>query len=526
MTRFAFILFAIFLISPALQAARPPMITLPAMSKAGGSVEAIYMLNGDIISGKFVKFDPKTGLIWEAAGIKPALQIDPAGIDRVTFKGQAPAKAPQSRILLNSGNELTGKIEIVDADKVVINSWYAGRLEFKRTAIKAIIPARGGSEQVTFNGPKSEKDWVFSTAKNAGGKKGVLNNFIPPKAIPGNLPKKNVPGGMFQFKANSFESTGSGAMVGREVEFPDKSITEFDLDWKTPTGRSSAYFNLNVNFFSDNLKSGSNGNSYSLKLSQTGASLSRHEMQDGEPVSNRLGSNARVNLTGIGSRARFSFRVDRKKRTFILFINGQKICNWKDKGEFAGKGAGLVFTSRASYPVRISNISIKQWDGSLPVSFKDTLGSPKEDFLRLANDDTMSGSVISIRENIIHLKTISFGDVNVPLNRTGLIQFAGNNAPINEKLPKGVVTAKLKGYGSLTFSLKSWKDGKLEVESPDFGTATIDGSIVESITFNQNKKRASGDNGTLSKKELKKQLRDKEKGNIAPVPQRFPRPNK
>jgi len=88
------------------------------------------------------------------------------------------------------------------------------------------------------------------------------------------------------------------------------------------------------------------------------------------------------------------------------------------------------------------------------------------------------------------------------------------------------VNAKLKGYGSLTFSLKSWKDGKLEVESPDFGTATIDGTIVESITFNQNKKRASGDNGTLSKKELKKQLRDKEKGNIAPVPQRFPRPNK
>ena len=526
MTRFAFILPAIFLISPALQAARPPMITLSAMSKAGGSVEAIYMLNGDIISGKFVKFDPKIGLIWEAAGIKPALQIDPAGIDRVTFKGQPPAKASQSRILLNSGNELTGKIEIVDTDKVVVNSWYAGRLEFKRTAIKAIIPARGGSQQVTFNGPKSEKDWVFSTAKNAGGKKGVLNNFIPPKAIPGNLPKKNVPSGMFQFKANSFESTGSGAMVGREVEFPDKSITEFDLDWKTPTGRSSAYFNLNVNFFSDNLKSGSNGNSYSLKLSQTGANLSRHEMQDGEPVSSRLGSNARVNLTGIGSRARFSFRVDRKKRTFILFINGQKIANWKDKGKFAGKGAGLVFTSRSTYPVRISNISIKEWDGSLPVSFKDTLGSPKEDFLRLANDDTMTGSVISIRENIIHLKTISFGDVRVPLNRTGLIQFAGKNAPINEKPPKGVVNAKLKGYGSLTFWLKSWKDGKLEVESPDFGTATIDGSIVESITFNQNKKRASGGNGTLSKKELKKQLRDKEKGNIDPEPQRFPKPNK
>ena len=234
MTRFAFILPAIFLISPALQAARPPMITLSAMSKAGGSVEAIYMLNGDIISGKFVKFDPKIGLIWEAAGIKPALQIDPAGIDRVTFKGQPPAKASQSRILLNSGNELTGKIEIVDADKVVINSWYAGRLEFKRSAIKAVIPSKSNSGRVTFNGPTASDGWVFSTAKNAGGKGGFL---IPqgPRPIPGNLAKKNAPSGKFQFKANSFESTGAGAMVGREVEFPDKSITEFDLDWKTQT---------------------------------------------------------------------------------------------------------------------------------------------------------------------------------------------------------------------------------------------------------------------------------------------------
>ena len=66
------------------------------MSKAGGNVEAVHMLNGDIISGKFIEFDPETGLKWEAANIKPALQIDPAGIDRVTVKGQ-PKPRPRSR---------------------------------------------------------------------------------------------------------------------------------------------------------------------------------------------------------------------------------------------------------------------------------------------------------------------------------------------------------------------------------------------------------------------------------------------
>ena len=522
MTRYTCFLAAAWLLAFATQAARPPMVTVPKLAKAGPSVEAVHMLNGDVISGRFVKFDPEAGLIWEAANIKPALQINPTGIDRVTFKGQAPAKASQSRILLHSGNELTGQLEFADAAKVMVNSWYAGRLEFKRSAIKAVIPGKGGSGRVTFNGPTASDDWVFGTAKNAGGKKGIL---ILPRAIPGNLPKKNAPSGKFQFKANSFESTGSGAMVGRKVEFPDKSITEFDLDWATPTGRASAYFNVNVNFFSDNLKSGSNGNSYSLKLSQTGANLSRHEMQDGEPVSGRLGSNARVNLTGIGSRARFSFRVDQKKRTFMLLINGQKIANWKDKERFAGKGSGLVFTSRSTYPIRISNISIREWDGTLPASFKDALGSPKEDLLRLANDDIMSGSVIGIQKNAIKIKT-SFAEVDIPLDRVGLIQFANKNAVAKGKLPKGMVSAKLKGHGSLTFRLKSWQDGKLEVESPDFGAATLDGSIVESITFNPSKKRALGGKGSLSKKELKRKLREKEKGIIVPPPPIVPKKDK
>ena len=524
MTRHSCFFAAAGLMAFATQAARPPMMTVTALAKAGPSVEAVYMLNGDVISGRFVKFDPEGVLVWEAANIKPALQINPAGIDRVTFKGQAPAKASQTRILLHSGNELTGQLEFADTDKVVINSWYAGRLEFKRGAIKAMIPSKGSSSRVTFKGPSAKDDWVFGTAKNAGGKRGFL---IPqgPKPIPGNLAKKNAPSGKFQFKANSFESTGSGAMVGRKVEFPDKSITEFDLDWATSTGRTSAYFSVNVNFFSDNLKSQSNGNSYSLKLSQTSANLSRHEVQDGEPVSDRLGSNARVNLTGIGSRARFSFRVDRKKRTFMLLINGQKIANWKDKERFAGKGSGLVYTTRSTYPVKISNISIREWDGSLPTSFKDALGSSKEDFLRLANDDTMSGSIVGIQKNAIKIKT-SFAEVNIPLDRIGLIQFANRDDTKKEKLPKGMVSAKLKGYGSLTFELKSWQDGKLTVESPDFGTATLDGSIIESITFNPSKKRALGSNGTLSKKELKKRLREKENGNIDPVPPRVPKKNK
>ena len=135
----------------------------------------------------------------------------------------------------------------------------------------------------------------------------------------------------------------------------------------------------------------------------------------------------------------------------------------------------------------------------------------KLDSVRLSNHDTITGSVIGFHDKQVKIKT-SFAEVNVPLTRVSMIQFAQNDVVATQRPSKDMVNARLRGHGSLNFKLKSWKDGKLEVESPDFGSATLDGSIIESLTFNPNKKRASGINGTLSKKEQKKLLREKEKG--------------
>ena len=87
MARLIFILIVFPVATFVSQAARPPMMTVPALGKSSANIEAVYMLNGDVITGKFVKFDPKLGLVWEAANIKPALQINPEAIDRVTFSG-------------------------------------------------------------------------------------------------------------------------------------------------------------------------------------------------------------------------------------------------------------------------------------------------------------------------------------------------------------------------------------------------------------------------------------------------------
>ena len=478
-------------------------MTVPALGKSSANIEAVHMLNGDVITGKFVKFDPKLGLVWEAANIKPALQINPEAIDRVTFSGSATAQSTQSRVLLANGNTFSGQLDLADTERIVMSHTPAGQIEFKRSQLKAIIPTAAGIGRVVFSGPSSEKDWVFGSSKNIMGGGGFAPN-LP-------IPAKKAGSGKFEFKEGAITSTGAGATAGRKVEFPDKALIEFDVDWSTP-GRNSSYFSLNVNLFTDNLKSPSNGSSYALKLSQTGANLTRQSKRNGDFMSDRLGSNTRVNLTGIGSRVRYSLRTNKKTRSFILSINGVRIANWKDKETFAGKGDGLLFTSRASAPLKVSNIRISQWDGSKPIAATDTTISPKQDTIRLINDDTVTGAITGIGDGKVKIKS-SFGEVDIPWANSRLIQFAKSNQGTGiNKMEKGIVRATLKGAGILDLKLISWTEDKLEVESPIFGTATLNGAMIDSVSFNAGDKRNKSGKKTLTKKELKQLQREKEKG--------------
>jgi hypothetical protein len=500
-TRPTFILIIFSVVTFVSQAARPPMMTVPALGKSSAQIEAVHMLNGDVITGKFVKFDPKLGLVWEAANIKPALQINPEAIDRVTFSESTPAQSTQSRVLLTNGNSFSGQLDLADTERVVMSHTLAGQIEFKRSQLKTIIPTAAGIGRVVFSGPSSEKDWVFGSSKNIMG-----GGFAPNLPIPA----KKTDSGKFEFKEGAISSTGAGATAGRKVEFPDKALIEFDVDWSTP-GRNSSYFSLNVNLFTDNLKSPSNGSSYVLKLSQTGANLTRQSKRNGDFMSDRLGANTRINLTGIGSRVRYSLRTNKKSRSFILSINGVQIANWKDKEAFAGKGDGLLFTSRASAPLKVSNIRISQWDGSKPLTATDTTISPKQDTIRLVNDDTVTGAITGILDGKVKIKS-SFGEVTIPWPNSRLIQFAksGQGTGIN-KMEKGMVRATLKGGGILDFKLIDWTEDKLEVESSIFGKATLNGAMIDSVTFNADDKRNKSGKA-LTKKELKRLQREKEKG--------------
>ena len=453
---------------------------IPAL-KSRKQEEAVHLINGDILQGKFISFSDKSGLVWRHPNIKPDLLVDPKQIARVTFapNDKAAAKPMRSRVALANGDQLAGDLAELTDKQLLLNTWYAGRISIDRKAVRTLVPGETPLS-VFYEGPRDAKEWVFSNSNQIGFAGLPAGANLPPAVLQQRKARQaQLAAAKWTLKENSFQSSGSGSQVGRDFpKMGDKTNIEFDVAWG---GSLSLY----VNLLTDNLKSYSMGNTYCLRLSQTSAYMYKYENGNGQRRSSRIGNTVRYNLNSLKQSARMSIRLDRAKKLIVLIINGKQVGKWNDTGKFAGKGKGLLFSARTTYPIRLSNIQLSEWDGQLPADVKITTESLKEDYIQLANDDTLTGKLIDIKRGQMNFKPEFSDAIPIPLMRVNLIRLAdAKTAPAVVENP---VRATLKGRGQITATLKEWKDGKLHLTSPTFGETTIDANAIESIQFNLDK---------------------------------------
>ena len=456
-----------------------PNTTIPALNNRK-QVEAIYLINGDSLQGKFISFDEKGGLVWRHPNIKPDLKIDTKQIARVTFapRPKTAAKHMRSRVSLANGDQLAGDLAELTDKQLLLNTWYAGKITIDRNAVRTLVPGEIPLA-VFYEGPREAKQWTFSNPnKGAGAPIPFGNNRraqIPPAALQRMQAMRN---GQWTLKDGAFQSTGSSAQVGRQFpKMGDQTNLEFDIAW-------GGSLSLSVNLYTDDLKNYNQGNTYSMRLSQTSAYLYKYESAPGRRRSSRIGNTVRYNLSNIKQEARISIRVDKTKKLIVLVINGKQIEKWNDTGKFAGKGKGLLFSSRTTNPMRLSNIRLSEWDGQTPAEVKPTPKNIKEDFIQLANDDTLSGTLLDIKRGQMNFKPDFSDSIPIPLRRVSLIRMATGKAPAAAPNP---IRATLSGRGQITATLKQWKDGKVTLSSPTLGETIIDASAIESIQFNLDK---------------------------------------
>ncbi|MSR66923.1 MAG: hypothetical protein EXS24_06075 [Pedosphaera sp.] len=479
-----------------------PVAQAPVPVRNGTRPESVELLNGDIFSGDFVSYDAKDGLRWKHPSIKNLVDFDSKSISILKLKSAtlpATAKRHSFNVKMHNGDELNGDVTELDASKVTLQTWYAGTLSIPRAAVKSITP-RGKNGKLVYEGPDGIQGWVSGNRGNRVGINGVINAapVIPLQrqlrieaAVDGvqlrALPAIINPGivtttpnaNEWKFHNGGFVATGAGSMIGRDFETPDRVNIEFDIHWQ-------GYFSFQTLLFTDKFEQ-YGGKNYSLQINASSCYLNRNSPELG---SMRVGNAVigRTNLQNPKTSAHISIRVDKKEKVFALFVDDVLIQQWKDNQEFAGKGKGLMFVSQSAAPMKVSQIRIMEWDGAISAPADQVTGNGKEDFLRLGNSDTMSGTVKAYKDGKVIFAN-SFAALEIPIERVGLIELA---TPAVKPAPLlGESRATFQGYGKVSFQLQNWKDGKVTMVSPTFGSAVFDATVFSAIEFNTDKTRTT-----------------------------------
>ena len=480
---------------------RPPVAgPLPTPVPAGPRPETLTLLSGDNFRGNFLTFDAKSGLHWKHPAIKEPLVVDAESLSLIRVE-RPKAKAANQRhtfaVKFINDDELLGEVLEMDAEKLLLKTWYAGTLTIPRKAVRLITPGQS-SVTAVYEGPTGMEGWstgnrntvgraipfgaINGVAEGAvqilGGN--VIVNGVPVAANPV-APGVAVPGvaspSGWQFNNDGFVSSTSGATIGRKVDFPKLANIEFDLAWR-------GYPNIAIHLFTDKLEQ-YQGNAYVLNLNQSNAYLYRMSPETGQT---RLG-NAASRMQGPKTSAQVSLRVNKEQKTFAVLVDGVLVGQWNDRDAFAGKGNGLMFISQGSGGLKVSGIRVCEWDGRLPLANAAASAAKlTEDYARLANNDGISGVFKGIKDGKAAFSTSFAPSLEIPLDRVGQIELA---APEKPALAPGFVRAAFKGRGLLTFKLESWTDQEVKVSSPNFGSATFTPDIFSLLEFNLDKPRTS-----------------------------------
>lgn len=401
-----------------------------ASTQATKDGDLLRFKNGDMLHGTVLTVVPDGGVRWRHPDVKEPVVFDLANAVEMRLAPRPP-RTPRTQhravVELTNGDRLAGDIVSLNDKTLSLNTWYAGTLAIKRPVIQRVL-FNAGSPEAVYAGPAGVENWVQEGNRNA-----------------------------WSFKKGALYGQSNGS-IARDVKLPDVANIEFDLAW-----RGQLYFQFA--FYIDDLKQLYNAGGYMFQFNYANAYLQRSRPQRGF---NNLGSN--VELTNFQRRTKthLSVRVNKPKKTIALFVDGTMVRQWTDPGEFAGKGTGIMFFSQGQAQLRVSNITVTEWDGRLDADATPT--SSQEDLVRFANNDKVSGTLGGIANNEIAFAT-SFANMKIPVERVTQIEMASQKAEAARRQAADV-RAYFLGGSRFTVALEKLDDQSLVGSSENCGRVT------------------------------------------------------
>jgi len=442
--------------------AKPSTVPKPTDDKgvsATGGEDVLEFLNKDKLHGYLMAVVPgEYGLRWKHSSSDKPIDFGMGSVASATLARRKTAQAAPSTaaIYLTNGDMLPGNLVSLDGEKLVLDTWYAGKINVNRLMVKAMNPNSGVSS-VIYEGPTDLTEW---TMYRHGGNQ-VLWKF------------KN--GALYALQSYP---------IGREIEgMPDMADIQFEAAWR------SGYPSFSFMFYTDNIQD--NGNGYMLQISGSSIYLQRYSRDSGsrniggndnyEAFNNRKSMKAKINLL-----------VDKSKKAVTLLIDGNMVKQWTDTANFAGKGNGIMFRPNNQGDLKISNIKIAQWDGKLPeVGGVSSDKGAKEDLVRFVNNDKVSGQLKAIAAGNVKFET-SYATLDIPLARVAEIVMASEKSE-RARRNKDDVRAYFADRGLVTIQLARIEKDEVKGKSENFGDISLPLGSLRLLEFSIYQERKDDD---------------------------------
>ena len=411
--------------------------------------DLLLLKNGDRLRGTLEAIEPEKEVSWSAPGFLRLVNFVPGTVSAVQLGQRAiptPSWADRWRVRLTTGDQFEGRIERVGPDKVALQTWYAGTLEFPRSRVQRLSRLPALSAPI-FEGPTGLEGWTMGQI-----------TLVPD-------------GGEWSYRDGAFYA-GRAASIAKDIGLPDSARIEWDLNWSETMFLAVALYTDRVAPIDLEKKEATAllGGFYSLQIHNPSGNVKVVAVPRGSSNTVELGRVVVPSLIRATS-GHFELLVSKPRGALSLLFDGNLVSEWVDTNAFAGAGTGIRFVHQGEGAIKLSGLRVSEWDGEIekPLALSPVM---EKDRLKSVSGEEITGEFLAFGEGGIRLRMADGQQTNAPLAQVRHLDFAGTKLNWENQTN---ITAR--GYfwngDTVRFALEEWRGDLIKARSSSFDSATF-----------------------------------------------------